>query len=71
MRNAAAGPIFQLTCQLAELAPPSVEMQQLFGALRANQHETNRFIGAIIGTVPIPEFFAPENLARVIRGPSG
>lgn len=68
MRNAAAGPIFHLTCQLAELALPSVEMQQLFGALRHDQHETDRFIGALIGTVPVPEFFAPANLARIIAG---
>ena len=67
-RNTAAGPIYQLSCQIAALAPPSPETQQLFGALRSNQHETNRFIGAIIGTVPIPEFFAPENVGRIIAG---
>jgi 2-polyprenyl-6-methoxyphenol hydroxylase-like FAD-dependent oxidoreductase len=66
-RNAAAGPIFGLTCQLAALAPPPPEMQQLFAALRGNQPEINRFIGTIICTVPIPVFFAPENLRHIIR----
>jgi len=41
-------------------------MQQLFVALRHNQEQTNRFFGAIVGTVPIPEFFAPENLGQIM-----
>ena len=66
LRDASAGPIFQMTCELAALAPPPPEKQQLFAALRANQPETDRFIGTIIGTVPIPEFFAPDNIRRII-----
>jgi flavin-dependent dehydrogenase len=65
-RNAAAGPMFDLTCQFAAMAPPPPEMQQLFGALRGNQADTDRFIGAIVGTVPIPEFFALANLQRIV-----
>jgi flavin-dependent dehydrogenase len=67
-RNAAAMPGYELNCQLARLEPPPPEMQQLFGALRANQAETNRFFGALLGTVPVPEFFAPENLGRIVGG---
>jgi hypothetical protein len=44
-------------------------MQQLIAALRHNPEQADRFIGTIAGTVPIPEFFAPENLAR-ITGPT-
>ena len=40
--------------------------QQLFAALHHDQEQTNRFFGTIAGTVPIPEFFAPENLGRVM-----
>lgn len=65
-RNAEAMPIYELTCQLATLEPPSPERQQLFAALRGHQEETNRFIGCIIGTVPIPEFFSPENIRRIL-----
>jgi flavin-dependent dehydrogenase len=67
-RNAAAMPSYALTRQLAALQPPPPEMQQLFGALLHNQAETNNFFGALAGTVPIPEFFAPENLGRIISG---
>jgi flavin-dependent dehydrogenase len=65
-RNEAALPIYEFTHQLAALEPPAPEMQQLFAALHHNQEQTNRFFGAITGTVPFPEFFAPENLGRIM-----
>lgn len=67
-RNAATGPIFEFTCQLAALQPPLPEQLQLFEALRHNRAETDRFLGIMTGTVSIPEFFAPENLGRIIGG---
>jgi flavin-dependent dehydrogenase len=67
-RNEAVMPLYELTCQLATLQPPSPEMQALFAALCDDEEETGRFIGTIAGTVPIPEFFAPENLDRIIDG---
>jgi len=45
---------------------PSPELQQLFAALCGNQAETCRFLGTLTGTVPIPEFFAPENVHQII-----
>jgi flavin-dependent dehydrogenase len=66
LRNEAALPMYEFTCQFAALDPPAPAMQQLFGALRSNQTETNRFIGTIAGTVHIPEFFSPDNMQRVI-----
>jgi flavin-dependent dehydrogenase len=65
-RNQAALPLYEFTCQLAALEPPPAEMQQLFAALRHNQEQTNRFFGVMAGTVPAPEFFAPENLGRIM-----
>jgi flavin-dependent dehydrogenase len=64
-RNAATRPIYDLTCQFASLQPPPPDMQQLFGALRDNQEQTDRFIGTVVGTVPVSEFFAPENIAAI------
>ena len=66
-RNEAAMPGYELNSQLASLEPPPPEMQQLFGALQGNQTETDRLFGALEGTVPIPEFFSPENVQRIIR----
>ena len=65
-RNEAALPMYQSTCQRAALGPPPPEMVQLFNALRSNQRETDRFFGTDAGTVPIPEFFAPENIQRIL-----
>jgi flavin-dependent dehydrogenase len=65
-RNEQALPIYEFTHQLAALQPPPPEMQQLFAALRGNQEQTDRFFGTIAGTVPISEFFAPENIGRIM-----
>jgi flavin-dependent dehydrogenase len=65
-RNEEVLPIYEFTYQLAALAPPPPETHQLFGALRQNQEQTNRFFGTIAGTVPVQEFFSPENLERIM-----
>ena len=57
---------YDFTMQLASLEPPPPEMQQLFGALRGNQPDTDRFFGLIAGSTSIPEFMAPENMQRII-----
>jgi flavin-dependent dehydrogenase len=62
--------MYEFTCQWAALEPPSPEMQQLFGALRGNQTEADRFLGTIAATVSIPEFFSPENQRRIVGSPS-
>jgi hypothetical protein len=64
-RNAAAMPLYQMTCDLAKLEPPPPEIQSLFAALRDDEEETGRFIGTIAGTVPISEFYSPENMRRL------
>ena len=66
-RNESVDPIYDFTCGfLSTLEQPPPEMQQLFGALSGNQEETDRFFGTLAGTVPIPEFFSPENMGRII-----
>jgi 2-polyprenyl-6-methoxyphenol hydroxylase-like FAD-dependent oxidoreductase len=64
-RNEQAMPIYEFTHQLAGLEPPPPALQELFAALRDDQEQTNRFFGTIAGTVPVPEFFAPENIAQI------
>ena len=67
-RNEAVSPMYGLTGQLASLEPPPPEMQQLFSALRTDQAAASQFFGAVAGITPIPEYFAPENLGRIIGG---
>jgi len=66
-RNHAAFPLYEFTCQLATLAPPPPEMQQLLAALKGNQEQTDRFFGIFAQTVSVPEFFAPENMQRIFE----
>jgi flavin-dependent dehydrogenase len=65
-RNEAAFPIYEFTCQLAALEPPPPEQQALFAALGHNQEQTNRFMGVLAGTVPVGEFFSPENIGQIM-----
>jgi flavin-dependent dehydrogenase len=60
-------PLYRLNLQLAALEPASSEQLRLRSALRGNPEETSRFLGVAAGTVPVAEFFAPENLARIMR----
>jgi flavin-dependent dehydrogenase len=67
-RNAAVGPMYEFTYKLAKLEAPSHQDLQLFGALRTNQYEAERFLSTIAGAVSIPEFFDEANLERIVRG---
>ncbi len=64
-RNEAAVPVYDNTCRRAALDPAPSEARKLFAALRGNQEETERFLDTIFGTVPIDEFFSPENVRQI------
>ncbi len=65
-RNEVAIPIYEVNSQFATQEPPSAEMQLLFQALRTNQIEMDYFLAALEGTISPAEFFAPENVTRII-----
>jgi 2-polyprenyl-6-methoxyphenol hydroxylase-like FAD-dependent oxidoreductase len=65
-RNEESMPFYELTCGFATLQAPPLEVQQLFGALRHNQEQINQYLGTIAGTVPMSEFFAPDNVGRIM-----
>ena len=67
-RNETALPLYELNCQMATLEPPPPEMQLLLSALRSNPVEASRYMATLAGTVSPAEFFAPENMARIING---
>jgi flavin-dependent dehydrogenase len=68
-RNEETRGLYELTYEFASLAPPTVEQQTLFDALRTNTEDTNRFFGVVAGTVRPDEFFAPENIGRIVGAP--
>ena len=63
-------PMYDLSCSLAGLEPPSPEMQALYEALRTNEVERNRFFGTLGGIVAVAEYYAPENMQRIVAGAS-
>jgi flavin-dependent dehydrogenase len=65
-RDEAAMPMFELTCDFATLAPPEPEMQELLAAMVGNREAMDGFAGVFSGTVPVPEFFSPENTGRIM-----
>lgn len=68
-RNQAELPYFDLTTQLAALEPPPLEVQQLLEALRENPEQRSRFFGMLAHTVPVTEFFSPENMRQIFDRP--
>jgi flavin-dependent dehydrogenase len=65
-RDEEAMPIYEFTCDFAKIEPPPPEMQQLIGAMYGNQEAMDGFVSVMAGTLPAPEFFAPENAGRII-----
>jgi hypothetical protein len=51
---------------LASFAPPPPEHQMLFQALAGNQAEIDRFLAVLTGVVPLPDYFAADNLMRLL-----
>jgi flavin-dependent dehydrogenase len=59
-------PTFELTKQIATLEPPPAELQQVLGAVRGNQEAMDGFARMQAGTISPAQFFAPENIGRIM-----
>ncbi|HYG10630.1 MAG TPA: NAD(P)/FAD-dependent oxidoreductase [Pyrinomonadaceae bacterium] len=69
-RNEEVLPMFEYTTQLAKLEAFPPEMLSLLDALRGDEKEAGRFLGTVAGTVPVQEFFSPENIGRIVSAAS-
>ena len=65
-RDREALPVYEFTDEFAQLQPPPPEMQQLIGAMHGNQEAMDGFVSVQASTLPAPEFFAPENVGRIM-----
>ena len=65
-RDARLLPMYEFTSQMATLAPPPPQMQQLFGAMQGNQDAMDGFVSVVAGVVSPASFFAEDNLARIM-----
>jgi len=55
-RDEKLAPMYELSCSLATLEPPSPETLALYEALRTNPAERNRFFGTLGGAVSSAEY---------------
>jgi 2-polyprenyl-6-methoxyphenol hydroxylase-like FAD-dependent oxidoreductase len=65
-RDREAMPVYEFTAEFASMEPPPPEMQQLIGAMQGNQEAQDGFISVQANTLPAPEFFAPENVGKIM-----
>ena len=66
MRDEYRTPMHELTCGLASFEPPSPELSRLLAASHGNQQAMTDFVSMMAGTLPVPDFFAPSNVERII-----
>jgi len=60
-------PMYEMTFDFAQVdQPPPPETQQLLAAVAGNQEAMDDFVSVQAGTLPIPEFFSPENIGRIM-----
>ena len=65
-RDREAMPVYEFTDEFATMEPPPPELQQLFGAMQGNQEAQDDFISVQAATLPAPEFFAPDNVGKIM-----
>jgi 2-polyprenyl-6-methoxyphenol hydroxylase-like FAD-dependent oxidoreductase len=64
-RNALSVPLYHFTCEMARLEPPTQEIVDFFVGLGQSQKDADAYFGVFAQTVPVSEFFAPENVGRI------
>jgi 2-polyprenyl-6-methoxyphenol hydroxylase-like FAD-dependent oxidoreductase len=63
-RDERVRPIYGFTTEMATLAPPPPEMEQLLGSIHGDQHAMNDFVSVIAGTLSPVEFFSAAGAPR-------
>jgi 2-polyprenyl-6-methoxyphenol hydroxylase-like FAD-dependent oxidoreductase len=65
-RDARTRPMFELSVQFAEIAPPSDDDAALFAAVAADPKASEDLLSVLAGTMPVEAFFDPANLGRLL-----
>ncbi len=66
-RDESVTPIYELTSALATQEPLPPELEQLLAAAAGNREAMDAFAEMFAGVLPVPAFFAPEHVARIIQ----
>ena len=70
-RNTQELAYYEMTAQFATLDAPPPEFQQMLAALKSNETQRRRFFGVLAHSVPVEEFFSPENMQQIMSGQKG
>jgi len=65
-RDEASLPMYEFTCELAKLEPPTPEQAALFAAIHRSPTASDEFVRMNTGAISPAVFFAPENVARLM-----
>ena len=65
-RDEAVMALYQFTCDMGRLEPPTQEFIDLFTALQYSPEDTSDYFGIFAQSVSAADFFAPENMQRII-----
>jgi flavin-dependent dehydrogenase len=65
-RDARVLPLYEFTAQIASLAPPPPDLQQLLGAIDGNIEAMNEFASLFAGTVSPADFFDPAHIGGLM-----
>jgi 2-polyprenyl-6-methoxyphenol hydroxylase-like FAD-dependent oxidoreductase len=66
-RDHHATAMYDMTFDFAQVdQPPPPETQQLLSAVARDPEAMNDFVSVQAGTLPVPEFFSPDNISRIM-----
>jgi flavin-dependent dehydrogenase len=65
-RDADAGPAYMRTMEMASLRPAPEPLASVFKAVPHNPDDLRQLLGVVAGSVPFGQFFAPDNVARIL-----
>jgi flavin-dependent dehydrogenase len=65
-RDAEVTPMYELTSELATLEPPPPALQEILAASAGNPAAMDAFARMFAGVLPVPDFFAPEHVERIL-----
>lgn len=64
-------PMYELTCGLASFEPMPPDTQQVLASAAASAYGQTQFVSMMAGTLPVPAFFAPEHVQRLMAAAGG
>ena len=65
-RDAHVMPMYEFTCQFAQLQPPPPEMQAVLGAAYGNPDAMDGFVRVFSGVVSPADYFSEANVGRIM-----